>query len=256
MPPMIDLDHVPYLRYFLAGLVIALAAGAGLFARGRSRHPVNRLALFLCPAAVYLTLALAALGVAQAPDNDWEAARLAPSVALLSGAKMRRPRRHRRVDGHDLPAGRVPGLRPGRPVRPGDASDHRRVVHQPGLYLAPAAVLGFWPGRGGSGGRPTLLSVACLLVLLQASLASKSLVLAAFNIHADAPTLGFAGLAALTLYLRRQGEPTSRAACLASAGFASMAIGASWPPGRRSQSCRRGPSRRGASARRCDTRSP
>ena len=229
MPPMIDPDHVPYLRYFLAGLAVALVVGAGLFARGRSRPSVERLALFLCPAAAYLSLTLAALKVVQAPDNDWEAARLAPAVGLLSGAKIYvGPGGAGALMGTTSPPVAYLAYAP--------AGLFGRVTHaiiagsciSLALYLAPAAVLGFWPGRGGS----TLLGVACLVVLLQASLASKSLAFAAFNIHAEAPTLAFAALAALPLYLRRGGVPTSQVAYLASAGFASMAIWselAAWP---------------------------
>ena len=85
---MIDMDHLPFLALFLAGIAFASVLGAYLVARSRSRLPAGRLALMLCPAAVFITLALTSIKVVQTLDNDWNAARLAPAVALLSGSRL------------------------------------------------------------------------------------------------------------------------------------------------------------------------
>ena len=222
---MIDMDHLPYLAWFLAGVVVAMALGVYLSVRSRARMLIERLALLLCPAAVYITLVLASIRVVQAPDNDWNAARLAPAVALLSGVKLY--------------------------VGPGDPGAAMNTNHPPlaylaylpaglfsratpailagscisaALYFAPAFVLCFWRRERGPVGRPLLMGVACLLVFFQAALISKALGFSAFFIHADAPMLAFTGFASLALYLKRRDTTLSPWTGLVSTSCASMAF--------------------------------
>jgi hypothetical protein len=223
--PILDAYQLPYLWYFLAGLVVALAFGNYLFARSQTRSGVERLTLLLCPPVVFVTLALAAFKVVQAPENDWEAARLAPTIALLSGTKLY--------------------------VGPGGSGVLMNTIHPPvaylayvpaglfhrvtyaivsascislALFLAPAVVLILWPRKDEPGSRSPLMKVVSLLTLLQIALTSKTLTHAAFSIHPDAPMLAFSGLAAMTLYLRPRGQSLSIGTCLVSTVCASMAI--------------------------------
>ena len=188
--PILDASQAPYLWYYLAALVVAQAFGAYLFAWSQTRSPIERLTVLLCPSVGFVMLTLAAFKVIQAPENDWEAARLAPTVAFLSGAKLY--------------------------VGPGGSGALMNTIYPPvaylayvpaglfnrvtyaivsascislALYLAPAVVLVFWPRKDGSNGRLLLMKVVGLLLLLQIALSSKTLTHAAFSIHPDAPML-------------------------------------------------------------------
>jgi hypothetical protein len=222
---MIDMDHLPYLAWFLAGLVVALTIGAYLSARSRARLPVERLALMLCPAAVYITLVLASIRVVQAPENDWNAARLAPAVALLSGAKLYvGPGGPGAVMNTNHPPLAYLAYLPASLFSRATPAIIAGSCLSAAFYFAPALVLSFWRRERGPVGRPPLMSVACLLVFFQAALISKALGFSAFFIHADAPMLAFTGFASLALYLKRRDTTLSLPTCLFSTSCASMAF--------------------------------
>ena len=85
---MIRIENLPYLLILLTEVVVALGLGASLCVKGRDRLPAERLSRLLCPVAVLVTLTVAANKIAQAPDHDWNGARLVPVVGLWYGAKM------------------------------------------------------------------------------------------------------------------------------------------------------------------------
>jgi hypothetical protein len=225
MPPMIDPDHLPYLGYFLAGLTVALAFGAYFFTRARSALPVERLCLLLCPAAVFVSLWGAANTIGQTPLHDWNSSRLAPAVGLWYGAKI-----------YVSPYG------------PGAVMDTiyppmAYLVYLPaGLFSSPthailtgsciAFALFFTPpvclcfSRRGdeSNGRFSMIGLFLVLGLVQASFMTKTLLFGAYWIHADAPMFGFAGIAGLTLYLRRREATPSLTTCLLSTSCAALAV--------------------------------
>ena len=225
MPPMIDLDHLPYLGYFLAGLAVALGFGAYLSARSRARLPSERFSLLLCPAAAFLTLSVAVNTIVQMPIFDWNSGRLAPAVGLWYGAKL-----------YVSPTG------------PGAVMD---TIYPPmayltyvpaGLFSTPtssiicasciSAALFFIPGlmlcfsrrAGEKGDRFSMIGVVLLLGLVQGALASKAMNWGAFWVHADAPMYGFAALACLALYSQREKAAPSLNASLLSALCISLSV--------------------------------
>lgn len=225
MSMTLDEAQIPFLGYFLAGLFVALGLGAYLLARSRSRLPMERLALLLCPPVVYVTLTLASLKVIQTPDNGWEATRLAPALALLSGAKLY-------VGPHGTgalmnttfpPIAYLIYVPAGLFARATSAIIAGSCISL-ALYLAPTVALSFWPRKVGDGAWPLLTKIVGVLILFQAALTSKALNHAAFSIHADAPMLAFTGFAALALTLSRRGNPLSLRTCLVSTACASLAV--------------------------------
>src|ERR1700719_1138477 len=85
---LIRIDNLPFLLFLLTEIVVALSLGVYLCARGRDRLPADRISLLLCPVAVVVSLTLAVGKIAQAPDHDWNGARLIPVVGLWYGAEM------------------------------------------------------------------------------------------------------------------------------------------------------------------------
>ena len=221
----IDVARLPYLGFFLAEIAIALAVGAFLHASARGCPPAERLSLLLCPAAVAVCLTLAAHEINQTTLNHWSGGRMFPAIGLLYSAEM--------YVGRDGPGAIMNTIYP--PLA--------YLVYLPSalfssptwailagssvslaLFLAPAVALTFWASKGRGEGPATLMGVACILLFFQATLMSKAMIHAAFQIHADAPMIGFVGLACLVLYRARGDSGLSNPACLLSATFAAMAL--------------------------------
>jgi hypothetical protein len=222
---MIRIENLPYLLILLTEVVAALSIGATLCVRGRDRLPAERLSLFLCPIAVLMTLTFVVHKIAESPDHEWNGARLAPVVGLWYGAEM--------YVGPDGPGAIMNTIYP--PLSylvylPATLISNPTYAIMAGscisaaVFFAPALLLSFPRGENGRGRRCSLMGIAATVGFFQAMLFSKSLWVAAFFIHADAPTMGFLGLACLALSRRRGETARSSTTYLVSAILAAMAL--------------------------------
>jgi hypothetical protein len=223
---MILADHAWYLWGFLAGLAASLGGGAALYRRSKGKRPAaERLALLVCPAAVYVAAVLTVFRIARTPEQDWNSARLAPTVAMLHGAKLYvSPRGNGAVMNTIYPPMSYVAYLPTAIFsRPTSA-----ILAGSSLSWLMVALPAFWlcaaKGRARDARWPSLCAVGVMLVFAQAMLTSVPMLMPAFHVHADAPMHGFMAASCLALYLGREGGQTSARAAAASALFASLAV--------------------------------
>lgn len=222
---MINYDHLPYLGFLLAEIAVSLLVGAILFFRCSNRLPAERLSLLIAPAAIVVSLTLAAFHINSATDNPWSGARMIPAIGLFHGAKM--------YVGPDGPGAIMNTIYPPLSYL---AYIPSALFANPTwsiligstisllLYMAPALVLALWPPKNGDGNFFPLMGVVCALAFFQLTIMSKAMIHVAFQIHADAPTFAFVGLACMTLYRNRGEVALPNSSCFISALFGAMAV--------------------------------
>jgi hypothetical protein len=225
MMTIIDPDHLPYLGFFFVGLAVAMSFGAFLFARARSLLLAERFGLLLCPAAVYVTLLLTANTFFQTLDNSWNNARLTPAIAFLHGIKIYvSPTGPGAVmDTIYPPMAYLSYLPAGLFSTPTSAMLAGSCISV-ALFFTPALLLCFSRRGDDHESRFSIIGIALLLGLAQASIMSKAMLWGAFFIHADAPMFGYAAFACLTLYFQRGEATLTLKTCLISAFCASLAV--------------------------------
>jgi hypothetical protein len=220
---MIDSDHLIYVWRFLAGLVAAGLVGWGLCRLRSPRDRVDRLLLLLLPASFFVVAVISLLAILKAPQNNWNATRLTPSVALLQGETL--------YNGPDSgpvhntiypPVSYLCYLPAGLFRRPTDAIMSAVCISLI-LGLAPIAAVCFAPhGDEGSTRSPLLSSLVLLGFWTLTRLTDMAVITSA--VHCDAPSVGFAGLACAILYVRRLEPTPSNSTLLSAAVFAALSV--------------------------------
>lgn len=188
----------------LIGSLFGLAALMGVwFLKCKKGWPLlDRLLAALLGASVVALAALVASSVLQAPFFGWNGARLAPTFALLRGYRLYYP------DGVGPVLNTIYGpvtalvyLPAALAGSPSGALVIASAVSA-GLFFAP---LGWLTAHSRTRSQRVAM-LAALLCFGFLTIRSYPLKYGAFCIHADAPALGFGGLACAAIYLRRRDE--------------------------------------------------
>jgi len=187
----------------LAAAFVGATAFGIWFLKWKKDWPLpDRLLAALLPAGLIGWLGMTSNSVLQAPFFGWNAARLAPTFALLKGYRLYYP------DGDGPVLNTIYGPVTALVYLPATLARSPSIA----LVIASAvsATLFFapmvWVTLRRSSRAQQMAMAAALLCFGFFTLRSYPLKYGAFCIHADAPALGFGGLACAAIYLRQQDE--------------------------------------------------
>ncbi|MCX7886919.1 MAG: hypothetical protein N3B01_06660 [Verrucomicrobiae bacterium] len=187
----------------VAGLFVLAAIGGGWFAlRKKNWQLLDRVVAGLLGVGFLALAGMVAKCVLQAPFFGWNAARLAPTFALVKGYRLYYP------DGVGPVLNTIYGPVTALVYLPavlGQTPTAALVIASTvsaALFFAPWV----WLTAACRDGRWRVLVLAAVLCFGLLTLRSYPLNYGAFCIHADAPALGFGGLACVALYLMRRAD--------------------------------------------------
>lgn len=164
-----------------------------LWRRSADRPLLERFSLLLLPAVLWLLLAVTGANIIKARTNGWNAARLAPAIALWHGYRLYYEPDDGPVSGNIYgPVAAAYFAPSGLASTPIEAATLAAVL-APLIYFLPVALL-----LATTAGDAAAAAYGFVVVAL-ITLASDALHYSAFQIHADAPALGFAALAVVAL---------------------------------------------------------
>ncbi|MGE3805060.1 MAG: hypothetical protein AB7K24_10350 [Gemmataceae bacterium] len=196
--------NVIMIKVYLGLLLGALAAGFYLLVRKQGEEPIRRLVSASLPLVLAVPLANFCHGIWTAPTWNWNAIRLAPSVALLQGHPIYQPARHGPVSGHIYPPVPICLLLPAAMLPTPTSAIIAASLISFLLYAVPVAWLLGQDPEGLESTPAFGLRIYVLGLFLLITIVTPGLAGVATRVHVDGAAFGFAVLASALLYFYPQ----------------------------------------------------